>query len=247
MSQTSIPGTRDVPAPSSDPSGSAGGSARGSARHAGGPARYAGIAFVVFFLAGVGAGSVPADNSSDAKWVAAYTGHAHQLGHLATGVLLVLAALSLLTFLGTLWSRIADAHAPRRLSAVPLAAAAVSAACIAVGGVAMAAVSGAELLGKFPLPSADLLRFSNALGFALVAVGGMIAAAFSIACLSVQADRAGVFSPRMATSGVVVAVILLASVAFVPMAALWIWVIVVTIRVLRKPSTVEAAAGRRAA
>ncbi len=204
------------------------------------PARFAGIAFIVFFLASVVASSVPANNASDAKWIAAYTGHSHQAGHLATGVLLVLAALSLMTFLVTVWGRIAQAQEPTRLSPVPLVASAISAACIAVGGVAMAAISGTELFGKFPLPSVDLLQFSNDLGFALVAVGGMLTAAFSVACLSVQGRSAGVFSRRTATFGVVVAVILLASVAFVPMAALWLWVIVVTVQILRKPAAASA-------
>jgi hypothetical protein len=199
-------------------------------------ARFAGVTFVVCFIASVIASTAPANNATDAKWTAAYTGHAHQIGHLATGIFLVLAALSLLTLLATLWERIAATSAPRRTSPVALVAAGVSAACIAAGGVVMASISGAELTGKFPLPSADLLRFANTLGFALVAVGGMVAAAFSVASLSRQGRAAGILSRRVATFGLVVAVIILASVAFVPIAALWIWAIVVTIQLGRRPA-----------
>lgn len=199
-------------------------------------ARFAGVSFVVFFIAGVVASSVPANNASDAKWTAAYTGQSHQMEHLATGVFLVLAALSLLTLLATLWERIVQSSAPRRTSPVALVAAGVSAACIAAGGVVMASISGAELTGKFPLPSADLLRFANNLGFALVAVGGMVAAAFSVACLSRQGRATGMLSRRVAAFGLVVAVIILASVAFVPIAALWIWAIVITIQLGRAPA-----------
>jgi hypothetical protein len=199
------------------------------------PARFAGVAFVVFFLGSLVASSVPANNASDAKWTAAYTGSSHQVGHLVTGVLLVLAGLSLVTLLAGLWERIAQAQSPRRISPVPLVAAGVSGACIAAGGVVMASISGAELSGKFPLPPTDLLRFSNTLGFVLVALGGMLAAAFSVACLGAQGRAAGVLSGRTATFSFVVAVILLGSVAFVPMAALWIWAIVITVQLVRNP------------
>src|SRR5947209_2917256 len=97
----------------------------------------AGLAFPVFLIASVVVSSVPKNNASDAEWVAAYTGHAHQARHLATGILLVLAALSLLIFLTTVWSRIAAANPSESTSLVPLMAAGVSAAGIAAGGVAM--------------------------------------------------------------------------------------------------------------
>ena len=78
---------------------------RGAARHR--PvARLTGIAFVVFFLGGVVASNAPSDNASAASWMAAYTGGGRQFSHEASGVLLVLAALSLMSFLVTAWSRV---------------------------------------------------------------------------------------------------------------------------------------------
>jgi hypothetical protein len=195
---------------------------------------FAGIAFPVFFIASVIVSNVPKNSASDAKWVAAYTGHAHQAQHLATGILLVLAALSLLVFLTSLWSRIAAADQNQNTSLVPLMAAVVSAAGIAAGGVVMASISGASLATKQPLPSAELLRFSNDLGFALVAVAGMLAAALSIAWMSVLGRSVGFFSRPMATFGIVVAVALLAALAFVPIAALWIWCVIISVHLIRK-------------
>ena len=50
----------------------------------------------MFFLASVLVSTVPKDTASDGAWLAAYATHAKQAGHLATGVLLVIAALSLM-------------------------------------------------------------------------------------------------------------------------------------------------------
>jgi hypothetical protein len=78
---------------------------------------------------------------------------------------------------------------PSPLSPLPLVAAGVSASCIAVGGILPAGVSGMILLDSMPLPGADILRFSNGLGFAMVGIGGTSATALSIVCLGVQARK----------------------------------------------------------
>ena len=67
----------------------------------------------------------------------------------------------------------------------------------------------------------------------MVSVAGMFAAALSIGCLSVQARAAGIFSMRFARFSVAVAVVLLASVAFLPILALLVWLVAVTVRLTR--------------
>jgi hypothetical protein len=191
------------------------------------------IAFVVCFVASVVISTVPADNASDPTWTRAYTGTAHAREHLATGILLVLAALSLLSFLTLLWTRIAAARRPAAVSPFPLVAAGVSAACISVGGVLMASVSGSILIGSMHVPNADELRFANDTGFAMVSVAGMLATALSIACLSIQARSAGVFGTRMMRFGIVVSIVLLGAVAFAPIAALLIWLVVAAYALMR--------------
>jgi hypothetical protein len=193
-----------------------------------------GLAFVVFFLGSVAVSNPPADNAPDSRWIASYTGHGNQAGHLATGLLLVLAGLSLLAFLTGIWRRMAGADGTRSLNPLPIVVAAVSAACIAAGGIAMGAVSGAELTGSHPLPGADVLRFSNDLGFALAGVAGMLAAGLSVAGLSIQGYRLGLIGRKARFSGIAVGVILLASIAFFPIIALLIWVVVTAIQSLRQ-------------
>lgn len=194
-------------------------------------AAWPGIAFPVLFLASVMASNPPKDNASNAKWIANYTGHSEQARHLTTGILLVLAGLCLAAFLTALWHRVRAVNPA--ISSLPLVAAAAAAAGISAGGVVMAYISGSELIGAHPLPSPDLLRMSNDLGFALVSVAGMLAAAVAVAALTVQGRSAGVFGRKTAVLGIVTAVALLAALAFVPVLVLLIWSVVVAVQWLR--------------
>ena len=192
-----------------------------------------GIGFVLFFIGGVVASSPPANDASNAKWIANYTGSTNQVGHLATGVCLILAALSLISFIAVLWTRIAEASRPALVNPLPLVAAGVSAACIALGGVLMATVSGSILTNSGPVPSADLLRFSNAGGFAMAGIAGMLAASLCVACVSVQARSARIFGRKLMVFGLVVAVVLLASFAFIPILGLLIWLVAAAVTLMR--------------
>jgi hypothetical protein len=194
-----------------------------------------GIAFVVFFIASVVASSPPKANASDQKWVASYATHAKQTQHLATGILLILAGLSLLVFMTSLWTRVVAARGAQRTSPLPVIAAAASAALIAAGGVVMGSVSGNALVSSAPVPGADILRLTNGLGFALVGLAGMLAAALSVVSLAAQARSCGMFSSRLFAFSVVVAVLLLAGLAFVPIVGLLIWTLVVAIGPMRTP------------
>jgi hypothetical protein len=192
-----------------------------------------GIGFVVFFLAGVGVSDVPSSSASDRAWLAAYSGHGKQAGHLATGFLLVLAGLCLLAFITHLW-RAAAAAGDGSPSPLPVLSAAVAAACMAAGGILMAAASATALLYSEPLPGADVLRFANDAGFGLAGVAGMLAAALSVLGVSAQARAAGLFGARMRRFSLLVATVLLASIVFVPILALLAWVIAATVVLVRR-------------
>src|SRR5690348_5844270 len=180
-------------------------------------APFAGIAFVMCFIGSVVASNPPKSGASDRTWIANYTGSANKAHHVVTGVLLVLAALALMTFLTALWRRIGNTHP------LPLVAAAAGTAAIAVGGVVMGAVG--EIITNHSGPGvANLFRLANGLGFALVALAGMPAIALCVAWLSVHGRRAGVFGRGLSTLGLVAAVALLAALAFVPIVVLFVWV-----------------------
>jgi hypothetical protein len=206
---------------------------------ANGPSRavaWTGVAFVVCFIAGVVSSSPPDKNASDHAWIANYTGNANKLHHTITGIFLVLAGLCLAAFLTGLWRRVAVVR-DGRISPLPLVAAGVAAAAMAVGGVVMGGVA-QVVTNDHSAGLAELFRVSNGLGFALVALGAMPAAALSVVCLSAQGRAAGVLSGRVAVFGYVAAVALLAALAFVPVVLLLVWVLVVAVGWLRSgPAT----------
>jgi hypothetical protein len=208
---------------------------------------YAGIAYVICFLASVTVSSPPADNASNQKWIANYTGHSEQARHLATGILLLLAGLALMTFLVALWRRIAEAEPTAPPSRLPIAAAATAAATTGAGGMVMGYIAGGEILGRYPLPSVDLLRMSNDLGFALAGIAGAWSAAVAVATLSIQGHAAGVFGPRMRTGGVIAAGLLILSPLFIPIVALLAWVLTVAITWIRRSDRLTPVPERRTA
>ncbi len=204
-------------------------------RHSRGGA-VAGIAFVGFFVLGVVASNVPADNASDAAWLKDYTGTRNHVGHLRTAYCLVLAGLSLMWFLTALWERVCDADATRTPSPVPVVAAGMAGALISVGGVLMGVVSIAALRG-YP----QVIRLGSDGGFAMVSVGGMLAAALSLAWICLEGRRVGVLGTKLARTGIAVAVVLLAAIAFIPIAALLLWVLVTSVWLLRHDTRAASA------
>jgi hypothetical protein len=199
---------------------------------------YAGIAYVVFFVASILVSNAPADNAPDSTWIARYTGRSEQAGHLATAFLLLLAGLALMTFFVALWRRIAEANPAKPPSRLPIAAAATAAALIGAGGMVMGYISGGEILGNYPLPGADLLRMSNDLGFALAGIAGSWAAGIAVITLSFQGHTSGLFGAKMRAAGIITAVALVFSVLFVPIVALLAWVLAAAIGWIRKPAAI---------
>lgn len=194
----------------------------------------AGVASALFFIGGVAASSPPSDGASNAKWIADYTS-SHAGGHIASGALLAVSGVTFLLFVAGLWQRIvANESAAWRPSPLPLIAAAVTAACMGIGGVLMA-VPGVIVNAGAPIPSADVLRLCNDAGFASVAVPGMLAAAVAVATLSLQGRRVALLGRRLQIFGFVVSVGLLASIEFLPIVLLVVWMVTVAVVQLRRP------------
>jgi hypothetical protein len=179
--------------------------------------------------------SPPANDAPNAQWIANYTGNGNLYSHVLSGVFLILAALCLMAFLTGMWQRVSSARPAGTTSPLPLVTAGVTATLMAFGGTLMAYIAGSELSGSYPLPSVDLLRLSNDLGFLVTGIPGMAATALCITVLAVQARRAGLFGQRMAVFTWIVAAVLLLSYLFIPILALMAWIVVAIITARRAP------------
>ncbi len=193
-----------------------------------------GIAFVVFFVAGFLTTPSPTDNDSNLTWLNYFNSSGNQIKTLVSGFMFVLAAVCLVTFVTSLWSKIAEARRPQLTSPLPLVGAGLAAAGIALGGVLEAAVSGGMIFGQLRLPPADILRFANDASFPAIVVAGMFGTALAIAGIGFQAANAGLFGPRFTVVSVIAAVITVFSFGFFPLVAPLLWFLVVSIMLLRR-------------
>ncbi len=198
----------------------------------------AGLGFAVAFFFAFFITNTPDGNASDQKWHDYFASSGHRAELIVSGFLFAIAGLMAISFLGSLWSRIAAAGGVRP-GPIPLLAAGLGATCIVIGGVMNAVISGAMAFGDMPEPSAETLRAFDNLSFPVITVGGMIAMGFAIAVLSIQARRSGVIGGALAGFGLVTAVCAVASFLFFPMLLVLIWFIVASIALLRAPAPAD--------
>ncbi len=200
-----------------------------------------GIAFVVLFVASVFMDNTPDANASNAAWTSYFASAGHRGTALASGFLGVAAALALLSFLVIIWTRVAAVSRPGAASPLPIAAATMSAACIAVGSLLQALIPGSMIFNSLPEPSPGIIRvFSEAAG-PLILVGGMLALALAVASLTLQARAAGAFGKGMTIFSLIVAVLTVFSFQFFPVLAPLIWAVTVSVVLIRRPALVRAA------
>ncbi len=147
----------------------------------------------------------------------------------------VAAALALVSFLAIVWTRVAAAARPGVASPLPAAAAAVSAACIAVGSL-QALIPGGMIFDSLPEPSPDIMRVLEDAEGPLIFVGGMLALALAVASLALQARAAGAFGTGMTVFSLVVAGITVFSFQFFPALAPLVWAVTVSIALIRRPT-----------
>lgn len=201
----------------------------------------AGMAFAVLFVAGLlTSAGTPDYDAPPQEWADWYTDSGNRGMQVISMLLLVLSALSLLVFAAGLYRRLRSFSLDRHgWPLVALAAGVVLATLITVSAVAMSTVSAAMEFSPtdFPVPGADVAQVLEQLGFGVLLLGGGWAAALFVAAVSLSARGTAALPAWMATAGLVVAVLLLASVAFLPMLLLPIWALVVSFLGLKEPAT----------
>ena len=111
-----------------------------------------------------------------------------------------------------------------------------------VSALIRAAIPGGKVFGDTPVPAgADLARQLDNTGFALLLVAGALAAGAFVATASYLARRDAILPGWLTISGYVVAVLQLVAGLFFPFVLFPLWVLVVSIVLLRRTARVAAA------
>jgi hypothetical protein len=205
--------------------------------------RLAGICAVVFavlFFLGVTMPGLP-DYKVTKKYpdpaahlTSFYANHGNRTRLVVAAYLMAVAGLVFLVFLSYLRDRLRRAEGEAGASGgLVFAAGAVFVAMIYAGSAAWASIAGDLIFGNQRPPSPDVMGFIPQLGYPLVLIFGMFAAALAVAVTSMSALRTGVLPRWLAYLGFVAAVAMLFSVVFVPMVLFVIWMIAVGITLLR--------------
>jgi hypothetical protein len=191
---------------------------------------YVGIAFVVLFVVGMLLGrDTPSNDAADQEWTDWFSDSGNRTGQVISAVLLTLAAMAILVFVTGLVRRAALARPERESVTLARTAGIVLAVAIGLGGIAVNQMGAAIQVGDIPVPSADVLRTGEQLGFGILLLLGGVAAAVTVAAMTVAMRGTGLVPAWLITAGYVVAVLLLLSLLFVPMVLLPLWVLVVAI------------------
>jgi hypothetical protein len=204
-------------------------------------AAWSGVLFAVLFTAGlVLVWQAPGLATPGADYVEFYSA--------GWGGVLVVLGLYILPFAGIacLWHMIAtrtllQVHRSRSMAEIPhrlhLAVGVVFVSMMFGGSAAMGAVALLTRFSAAPLPPPDVGRALSSVGYAMVFVFGVCAAAIYMITTAGLASSAGVFPRWLAVVSYIVAAFLLVSVAFLPAILLVFpaWVLLVSIVLLVRP------------
>jgi hypothetical protein len=191
----------------------------------------AGIALMVaaFFVAG----SSPDTGDPDAKIVNYVTSDSNQTQNLVGWLLSLLAVLCLLAFVAALRNRLNAAEGGvGRFASAAFAGGIVSFAALAASiALFVSTILTADDTGRFHA-DADLYRLTNDLGYEFWVLSG-VSGALLVWSTMVVAFRNGLFPRWFGWFSAAAGVFALLAVFFVPMFVYWLWIVIVSILLVR--------------
>ena len=192
---------------------------------------WSGVAFVVLFVVGFLMFEVPNDNRSKAEWQKWWTDSGHRTTAIIGAYLMILAALAFVGFIGNLGRRIPGGGGPL------VTFGSLFAGMVLVSAIARVVIPASNSFGDTPLPPepllGDLARQFDQMGWGLLLVAGALAAGAFTAVASFSARQHGILPGWLTMAGYVVAVLQLAGHYFFPFVTFVVWVLVVSIVLLR--------------
>jgi hypothetical protein len=185
------------------------------------------VAMIVVSIALIG---TPDADAPGSEWTAFFEDSGNRSQMMISGLLMALSAPVFLVFFWAVSERMGSAELNgSRLSTLGLASGALFAVAVAIGGTLLGQVAGSFEFGDAPLPSPDLMIHLESLSIGVVIVGGGFFASLSVATTSIVALQSGALPGWLGWFGVVVAIVVLFSFMFIPMAAFLIWTVIVSI------------------
>jgi len=201
---------------------------------------WAGVAFVVLFVAGFMIFTTPNTTSNRAgnvaKWAAWWTDSSHRTMAIIGAYLMVLGALAFVWFASSLQQRLRD----RSEGTMMLGFAWLFAALALTAALIRAAIPGGWVFGRLTIPGGDLAAQLDNIGQAVLLVAGALSAGAFIASACHAARRSVVFPAWLTAAGYVVAVLQVAGALFFPFALFPLWVLVASIVLLMRDAKFRA-------
>jgi hypothetical protein len=201
----------------------------------------AGIAFAVLFVVGLSLNNLPSSDDSVSKITSYYNDGGNRAQIIIGSYLLWFAGVFFLWFLASLRVRLLEVEgAPGRLTSIVFGGGLVFVGMLMVAAACFASVAGDITFADEKFVSADAARFLPELGYPVLVIGGIFAAIAMIDAASVLIVRTRVLPAWIGYFGFVAAVVLLAAVIFVPMILLVLWVVFVSVAMMRARPAVAA-------
>jgi hypothetical protein len=156
---------------------------------------------------------------------------------IVSAYIFIAAGLLFLWFLAGLRGRLRAAEGgDGTCSALAFAAGIIFVGLLIAGALTLASVPAGISLGGADAPTnGETVNFIQSAGFGMILVGGMLSAAAMIAATSLLTMRTQVLPRWSAWLGFVAAFVLLFAVIWIPQVALLIWVIAISVVLLRSP------------
>jgi hypothetical protein len=213
-------------------------STRGSSHLWGG---IAAIVFAVLFVVGfLFVSDTPDGDESNLKWLRYYADSDNRRMIIIGAIVLALAALAFLVFLGVLRERLRNAGSGAEwVGTTAFASGLLFVAMLAVAALGTASVSASVEFGDAPVVrDADVLRTFESLGIGALVLFGAAAAGLLIITSSAAGGRSALLPRWLVITGYVAGVIvLLGGLFFIPLALFVLWMLVVGIVMLRSPAS----------
>ena len=198
-------------------------------------ALWMGAVFAIFFVVGNFMQPMPKHMKNVQEWARLFNKSSNRATQIIGTYLVILGLLAFLWFVTRLRRVVADGTGGM------LAFASVFAGVSMVGSLIGAAVAGGNVFAGYPIASGQIAQQFNNVAGGIIAVPGALAAGVFVGIAAYLLRRDNVLPGWLTIAGFVVAVVQLASVIFFPLLLVPLWVLVVSIVLMRRERHMRAA------